>query len=63
MLQIQESAKIELLGGLDAAVRGTNTHLARILQASQRKIQEQEVFLLPSQKRDLSKLRRKREAA
>lgn len=41
----------------DPELKGLNNHLARIFQAKQQKIQEQEVFLLPSQKKALQKFR------
>ena len=44
---------------VELAVRGLNTHMSRIMLAKQKKIEEQEAFLLPSQKKALLKLRAK----
>lgn len=41
----------------DTEVKGINNHLARIMQAKQQKIMEQEAFMLPSQKKALARLR------
>jgi hypothetical protein len=38
-------------------IKGTESHIMRILQANQKKIEQQEVFLLPSQKKLLAKMR------
>jgi len=38
--QLKQSQKIKHEGGIDAVIRGSQTHMQRILQASQMKIEE-----------------------
>ena len=46
---------IQREGGFKNVVRGSETHLSRIQQALQKKIEKEEVFLLPSIKRQVIK--------
>ena len=43
-------------------VKGLNNHISRIAIAKNRKLQEQEAFLLPSQKKQLQKIREQQNA-
>ena len=45
--------------GMEGAIKGLSTHIQRQIIAKQRKMQGEEVFLLPSQRKQLQKIRTK----